>query len=119
MDDDALAAVAEALAAQARAVRAELEGLTAPPEDAGAIQFGKRAGDATNVAAEQLSRVGTHHQLRELLDEIEHAQAKLAAGTYGSCDVCGRPIAAARLEARPWAAECIECRSARERRARR
>ena len=53
------------------------------------IQFGKRAGDATNVAAEQLSRVGAHEQLQEMLADIEHAQEKLAAGTYGECDECG------------------------------
>ncbi len=104
------------LAERARAIRSELEGLTEAPEDFGVIQFGKRAGDATNVAAEQLSRVGAHEQLQELLADIERAQAKLADGTYGLCDECGQPIGDARLEALPWAAECVRCRSAHEQR---
>ncbi len=108
--------VARALAEKADAVRAELSGLTEAPEDFGVIQFGKRAGDATNVAAEQLSRVGAHEQLQELLADIERAQAKLADGTYGRCDDCGGPIGDARLEALPWASECVSCRTGHERR---
>jgi DnaK suppressor protein len=104
------------LAERAAAIRAELEGLTEAPEDFGVIQFGKRAGDATNVAAEQLSRVGAHEQLLALLADIERAQEKVADGTYGRCDECGEPIGDARLEALPWAAECVRCRSEHDRR---
>ena len=31
-------------------------------------------------------------------------------GTYGSCERCGKPIDPDRLEARPWALLCIECK---------
>ncbi|MDQ0664123.1 DnaK suppressor protein [Arthrobacter ulcerisalmonis] len=41
------------------------------------------------------------------LDQIEAALARLAGGTYGSCAVCGEPIAEGRLEARPWTPFCI------------
>lgn len=41
--------------------------------------------------------------------ENEDALARLAAGTYGACAQCGRPIGTARLEARPSAALCIDC----------
>src|SRR3954463_3777557 len=108
MDRDAVAAELEARAA---AIRAELAGLTEAPEDFGVIQFGKRAGDATNVAAEQLSRVGAHDQLQVLLADIDRARAKIADGTYGRCDECGEPIGEARLEALPWAGKCVSCRS--------
>jgi RNA polymerase-binding transcription factor DksA len=116
MTDEPRAEISKLLAARAAAVRAELSGLTEAPEDFGTIQFGKRAGDATNVAAEQLSRVGAHEQLQALLADIERAQEKLAAGTYGRCDECGGPIGDARLEALPWAAECVSCRSVRDQR---
>jgi DnaK suppressor protein len=116
MTDEQLARISELLAERAAAVRAELSGLTEAPEDFGTIQFGKRAGDATNVAAEQLSRVGAHEQLQALLADIERAQQKLADGTYGLCDECGGPIGDARLEALPWAAECVSCRSGHDRR---
>jgi DnaK suppressor protein len=45
------------------------------------------------------------------LDAIDQALARVADGTYGVCVACGRPIGAARLEARPEAAECIICAS--------
>jgi RNA polymerase-binding transcription factor DksA len=96
---------------KAHALRVELAALTEAPEDFGVIQFGKRAGDATNVAAEQLSRVGAHEQLLVVLAEVERAQEKLREGTYGACDECGGEIGEARLEALPWATECVACRS--------
>jgi DnaK suppressor protein len=40
---------------------------------------------------------------------IQHALARLDAGLYGLCTSCGIPIDAARLEALPTAAHCIEC----------
>jgi DnaK suppressor protein len=94
------------------AIDRELGVLTEQPEDAGSIQFGKRAGDATNVAAEQLSRVATHEQLLALRDDVVHALEKLDAGTYGTCDDCEQPIVAARLEALPWATRCVTCQAA-------
>ncbi|MDQ0144263.1 TraR/DksA family transcriptional regulator [Pseudarthrobacter niigatensis] len=41
------------------------------------------------------------------LGQIEAALDRLAAGTYGTCAVCGEPIAEGRLEARPWTPFCI------------
>jgi DnaK suppressor protein len=43
-----------------------------------------------------------------VLVDVVRAQDKLAEGTYGTCDVCGRPIPAERLEALPWATLCVE-----------
>ena len=40
---------------------------------------------------------------------VEDALARLDDGSFGACVRCGKPIAAARLEALPWAATCIDC----------
>lgn len=53
---------------------------------------------------------------REQLREIEAALERVEAGTYGVCEVCGRPIASGRLEARPTARTCVEHASAAGRR---
>lgn len=45
------------------------------------------------------------------LAEADAALARVTSGTYGLCVSCGRPIAAGRLEARPFAALCVECGS--------
>jgi len=43
------------------------------------------------------------------LAEVVRALARIADGTYGVCEHCGRPIPVARLEARPTATRCIDC----------
>ena len=43
------------------------------------------------------------------LAAIDAALDRVASGTYGDCVRCGRPIAPARLEARPAAEFCIDC----------
>ena len=48
-------------------------------------------------------------QARSPLDEIDRALERLAAGAYGDCEVCGLPIPAARLDARPTARRCVSC----------
>lgn len=41
--------------------------------------------------------------LRDQLAEVEHALGKFAAGTYGLCEQCGKPIPLARLRVVPEA----------------
>lgn len=41
-------------------------------------------------------------------DELLAALDRVAAGTYGVCEVCGREIPTGRLEARPAATRCVE-----------
>jgi DnaK suppressor protein len=94
-------------------LEAELAILAAPSTDQGGISFGKRVGDGTSLAVERLSQVAAHHQLQDLLADVVRAEQKLAEGSYGRCDVCGRQISAGRLEALPWATLCIEDAAAR------
>ena len=63
--------------------------------------------DSGQVAAEQGENQSLAAQLRNELDEVERALAKLDAGTYGLCETCGEAIAPARLEAMPAARFCI------------
>lgn len=41
------------------------------------------------------------------LAQVEAALERIAAGTFGTCTVCGEPIAEGRLEARPSTPYCI------------
>jgi DnaK suppressor protein len=74
----------------------------APTEDA-----------ATSTVADVLSRLDGAERHR--LDEIDAAQARLAAGTFGVCEGCGKPIPLARLRAMPTARRCVVCERAAER----
>lgn len=53
---------------------------------------------------------------RDLLDQVERALGKIADGTYGVCESCGKSIEAARLKALPHASLCISCKRLEERR---
>ena len=75
------------------------------------MQFGKRAGDHTADAVLQMTRTMTAGQLERVVAELDRALAKLAAGSYGLCDDCGRPIAPERLEALSWATRCVACQA--------
>lgn len=50
-------------------------------------------------------------QERDLLElrDIEEAQERIAAGTYGQCVDCGADIPLPRLQAQPTAKRCIAC----------
>ena len=50
-----------------------------------------------------------------VLRQIDAALERLDDGTYGTCRTCGNPIGEERLEARPWADQCIDCRRREER----
>jgi DnaK suppressor protein len=52
---------------------------------------------------------------RRVLEQIDAALDRIAAGTYGRCVRCGGAIVAGRLEVLPYAETCIECQSALER----
>ena len=52
---------------------------------------------------------------RTFLTKIEKALAKISDGTFGTCEDCGEPIHAKRLEARPEATLCIKCKEEQER----
>ena len=47
--------------------------------------------------------------LRLTLADLAAARRRLAAGTYGTCSHCRRPIAEERLELRPWTTTCVDC----------
>lgn len=50
-----------------------------------------------------------------LLNKVQLALARIEEGTFGECQDCGEPIDARRLEARPVASLCIDCKTREER----
>ena len=89
-------------------LRRSIGRLTAPPVDGATIGFGKRIGEGTTQAIQQMADASSAQTLNSTLQAVLRAKAKLADGTYGQCDVCGEPIDEDRLEFRPWSTRCIE-----------
>ncbi|MFJ8886247.1 TraR/DksA family transcriptional regulator [Streptomyces sp. NPDC102402] len=67
-----------------------------------------------NITREHELSLAAHAQ--ETLDQTERALARLDAGTYGLCEVCGKPIGKARMQAFPRATLCVEDKQKQERR---
>lgn len=70
-------------------------------------------GSGAGVVADVLAKLDNVE--RRLLDEIDAAQSRLAAGTFGICERCAKFIALARLRALPAARLCIACERVAER----
>ena len=50
-----------------------------------------------------------------VLTAIDDALARIDDGTFGTCLTCGKEIDRERLEALPYATQCIDCRRREER----
>ena len=72
--------------------------------------FGKREEEASE-SFELEKRLALESQIRDSLAEVEHALKKFDEGSYGFCDICGKPIDEARLEALPKANMCMNCKA--------
>lgn len=99
--------VRDVLVAKEVEIVEQMTTLSRPMQEQGSISFGKRVGDGTAMAVDRLTAVTAHDNLQGLLDAVRHALARLEQGRYGVCEVCGSPIPAGRLEARPWATTCV------------
>ncbi len=99
---------AERTAARARLARTDedLAALFAASRDSNADD--EHDPEGQTIAYERAQLAASADSARDHLREVDAAAARLAAGTYGVCEVCSRPIGAARLEARPTARTCVE-----------
>jgi DnaK suppressor protein len=66
-----------------------------------------RASQETDISLELRSR----DRERKLIKKIDEAVQRLETSDYGYCDVCGVEIGLERLDARPTAELCIDCKT--------
>jgi RNA polymerase-binding protein DksA len=72
--------------------------------------------DAGSKTFEREHEMSVANNSRDLLEQVEHALARIADGSYGTCESCGLPIGKMRLEAFPRATLCVDCKQREERR---
>jgi RNA polymerase-binding transcription factor DksA len=85
--------------------------LRARAEGSEASAFGMHQADAGSDAYDRDFALSLLSQEQDALYEIEEALKRLEAGTYGVCEMSGKPIAHARLEALPFARYTVECQA--------
>jgi DnaK suppressor protein len=80
-------------------------------EETGELLSGSADNHLADTATETYEREldeGLEEDARGQLRQVENALARIAAGAYGTCEVCGKEIPAERLEAVPWTTLCID-----------
>lgn len=71
------------------------------------------ADDATELFLQE-EELAIDNSLRGMVAEIDHALERIANGTYGKCERCGKPIPLKRLEALPSSTLCVEDKAKEE-----
>ncbi len=67
--------------------------------------------DGGSLALELEMDISVEQNTKELLGRVLHAQDRMKKGLYGICEVTGKPIPVARLEALPYATTTVEAAS--------
>jgi DnaK suppressor protein len=89
--------------------RDELEEATGASmaEASGEVGFDEEYADAGSYTFERERDLSLVDNVKDLIQKVEHALARIANGSYGHCEACGKPIEAERLDALPYATLCL------------
>ncbi len=85
------------------------------PADDGTFGYPPDPADAGANLSEADRTLAILEAAQSQRSHVIEALDRLAAGRYGVCAGCGRPVPEGRLEARPEAARCVGCQSKADR----
>lgn len=105
----------EELAAQLTTI--EDQAFAATQSDmSGDVGVDDESADAGTATFEREKELSIEQNVRDLIQKIDRALKRIEDGTYGICEVCGKPIEKARIKALPYVDLCIKDAQARSRR---
>lgn len=84
-------------------------------EESEEATFADNIGETATVTLDREIDYSLEEASNHVLGAIDAALERIDAGTYGVCTTCGRQIGDERLEAIPYATQCIDCRRKEER----
>ena len=102
---EALRLAREDAMAQIAALHRDLEGVIDASRSSNADD--EHDPEGATIAFERAQVAALLDAARRRLAEVDAALERVAAGTFGRCEVCGQPIPAERLEIRPFARTCV------------
>jgi DnaK suppressor protein len=114
--DDARSALVRSRGATIDRVADLRHELTAIAESTAASPDDEHDAEGATVGFERARVTALLAEAERALDEIERALARLDAGDYGWCEVCGDPIGDERLQALPTTTRCVRCSATARRR---
>jgi RNA polymerase-binding transcription factor DksA len=89
---------------------------TTQSDMSGDVGLDDESADAGTATFEREKDLSIENNVRDLLQKIDRALKRMAEGTYGVCDICGKPIEKARIKALPYVDLCIRDAQAQSRR---
>ena len=89
---------------------------TTQSDMSGDVGLDDESADAGTATFEREKDLSIENNVRDLLQKIDRALRRMDEGTYGVCDICGKPIEKARIKALPYVDLCIKDAQARSRR---
>ena len=99
----------EAELAELHGQRADLEESTGASlaEATGEVSFDEEFPDAGSFTFERERDLSLVDNAKDLIEKVEHALARIEAGSYGRCEACGKAIEGERLDALPYTTLCL------------
>ena len=82
----------------------------------GDVGVDDESADAGTATFEREKELSIEQNVRDLIQKIDRALRRIDDGTYGICEVCGKPIEKARIKALPYVDLCIKDAQAQSRR---
>ncbi|MFN2463966.1 MAG: TraR/DksA family transcriptional regulator [Candidatus Dormibacteria bacterium] len=73
--------------------------------------YGNAVGEAATETSAKERDMALIENLEHVRQHVEGALKRLEDGTYGTCETCAQPIPRERLEALPFAGQCVACKS--------
>ncbi|MEA3075261.1 MAG: hypothetical protein QOF60_169 [Actinomycetota bacterium] len=101
-----------------RGIKEELGDVRGESEEESLQELSSYDQHPADVATETFERekdLSILDQVEGELADVEYALQRLDAGTYGTCEACGKPIGDERLEAMPAARFCLNDQAQAER----
>lgn len=95
---------------QAIMLRAEADQLAEEMEP-GDVQFDDESGEGTTVNVERERDLAMSAQAVLYVEDIDRALARMDAKAYGICEGCHKAIVRPRLQAMPFATQCVSCKN--------
>lgn len=93
----------------------ERQSLGLPQSEAsGETAFDDEYADSGTATFERERDFSLQENLRDLIEQVDHALERVRDGSYGTCESCKKTIEAARLKALPYASLCIDCKKREE-----
>ncbi|GAC1335079.1 MAG: hypothetical protein NVSMB17_17550 [Candidatus Dormibacteria bacterium] len=76
--------------------------------------YGNAVGEAAAETSAKERDMAVIENLEHVRSQVEAALKRLDDGSYGTCETCGQAIPRERLEALPFAGQCVACKSKEE-----